>query len=217
MTMHLTLPALLPTALEVSFLLKVFPGFATNSWDPGAPTNADAKHKPTVNFEEDLRVTIIRRALTHLALYPTCRGRILLPSSGLSSINTVPTGPFALEYDARGEEYIDVVRAGRADLLRVVTTVRVIEFQKPVTLLSEKGATIICRAPSHSRRMIAHNAAKNHPSSLVLFSLDTVPLDKDTMDRMGNVRTLLKQSSTRLKVVKLRWWMRLGCERVAYK
>ena len=79
---------------------------------------------PTANFDQDLGVSIIRRALTH----PT---RTILNNAGEESsviVGTLLSEPystpekFSWGYDAAKGEYVDMIKAGIVDPLKVVRT-----------------------------------------------------------------------------------------------
>ena len=106
-------------------LLKVPLALFTNS--PGTfnlPTNSDTKPVPTANFDQDLGVSIIRRALTHPA-------RTILNNAGEEASVIVGTllaqygapDEFAWGYDAQNGEYVDMIKAGIVDPLKVVSNI----------------------------------------------------------------------------------------------
>jgi chaperonin GroEL len=105
-------------------LLKASLSLATSS--PGAgslPTSPDAKPIPTANFDQDLGVNIIRRALTNPA-------RTILNNAGEESSVIVGTllnnygkpEQFSMGYDAAKGEYTDMIKSGIVDPLKVVRT-----------------------------------------------------------------------------------------------
>jgi chaperonin GroEL len=105
-------------------LLKASLVLTTNS--PGSanlPINADAKSVPTANFDQDPGVTIIRRALTHPA-------RAITHNAGeefsviIGTLLSQYGGPdkFAWGYDTQKGEYVDMIKAGIVDPLKVVRT-----------------------------------------------------------------------------------------------
>jgi len=105
-------------------LLKAALSLASNT--PGTsniPTSPDAKLVPTANFDQDLGVSIIRRALTHPA-------RTIFKNAGeeasviVGTLQTTYGTPdkFAWGYDASKGEYVDMIAAGILDPLKVVRT-----------------------------------------------------------------------------------------------
>jgi chaperonin GroEL len=87
------------------------------------PTAPDALVVPTANFDQELGVTIIRRALTHPA-------RTILSNAGEEASVIVGTllgkygakDQFSWGYDASKGEYVDMIKAGIVDPLKVVRT-----------------------------------------------------------------------------------------------
>jgi chaperonin GroEL len=125
-------------------LLKASLVLATNPPGTGnLPTNADVKPVPTANFDQDLGVTIIRRALTHLA-------RMILNNAGEEASVIVGTllaqygtpDKFAWGYDAQKGEYVDMIKAGIIDPLKVVMTAPV-DASGVVSLLTMSEACVI--------------------------------------------------------------------------
>ena len=125
-------------------LLKASLVLTTNS--PGSanlPTNADAKHVPTANFDQDLGVTIIRRALTHPA-------RAIMHNAGEESSVIVGTllsqygtpDKFAWGYDAQKGEYVDMIKAGIVDPLKVVRTA-LVDASGVASLLTTSEACVV--------------------------------------------------------------------------
>ncbi|KAF4608499.1 chaperonin [Pleurotus pulmonarius] len=107
-------------------LLKASLMLATNS--PGSnstssPTSPNAEVIPTTNFDQELGVGIIRRALTNPA-------RTILKNAGEESSVIVGTllsqygaeDKFTWGYDAAKGEYVDMIKAGIVDPLKVVRT-----------------------------------------------------------------------------------------------
>ena len=129
-------------------LLKA--SLALTSSAPGAanppsssPTNPDVKPIPTANFDQDLGVSIIRRALTR----PT---RTILSNAGeeasvivgtLSSLYGSPD-KFAWGYDASKGEYVDMIKAGIVDPLKVVRTA-LVDAAGVASLLTTSEASIV--------------------------------------------------------------------------
>lgn len=125
-------------------LLKASLVLPTNS--PGSakpPTNADAKPVPTANFDQDLGVTIIHRALTHPA-------RAIIQNAGEESSIIIGTllsqysGPdkFAWGYDALKGEYVDMIKARIVDPLKVVRTV-LVDASGVASLLTTSEACVV--------------------------------------------------------------------------
>ncbi|KAJ8521656.1 hypothetical protein ONZ45_g1681 [Pleurotus djamor] len=107
-------------------LLKASLMLATSS--PGStstssPTSPSAQPIPTSNFDQDLGVAIIRRAITNPA-------RTILKNAGEESSVIVGTllsqygaeDKFTWGYDAAKGEYVDMIKAGIVDPLKVVRT-----------------------------------------------------------------------------------------------
>jgi chaperonin GroEL len=125
-------------------LLKASLVLTTNS--PGSanlPTNADAKPVLTANFDQDLGVTIIRRALTHPA-------RAIMHNAGEESSVIVGTllsqygtpDKFAWGYDAQKGEYVDMIKAGIVDPLKVVRTA-LVDASGVASLLTTSEACVV--------------------------------------------------------------------------
>jgi chaperonin GroEL len=107
-------------------LLKASLQLATSSPAAGSassPVSADAKPISTVNFDQELGVAIIRRALASPA-------RTILTNAGEEASVIVGTllktygaaDQFAWGYDAAKGEYVDMIKAGIVDPLKVVRT-----------------------------------------------------------------------------------------------
>ncbi|KAF8961721.1 chaperonin Cpn60/TCP-1 family [Flammula alnicola] len=109
-------------------LLKASLQLATNSPGSGAgstssPVSNDAKPIHTSNFDQELGVAIIRRAMTTPA-------RAILNNAGEEASVIVGTllkqygaeDKFAWGYDAAKGEYVDMIKAGIVDPLKVVRT-----------------------------------------------------------------------------------------------
>jgi chaperonin GroEL len=115
--------------VEVLHLLKASLALATNapSGTSNPPTSPDAVVVPTSNFDQDLGVSIIRRALTNPA-------RTILSNAGEEASVIVGTllsqsgqgygspDMFAWGYDASSGKYVDMIKAGIVDPLKVVRT-----------------------------------------------------------------------------------------------
>ncbi|KAG6373692.1 hypothetical protein JVT61DRAFT_6365 [Boletus reticuloceps] len=125
-------------------LLKASLALATNT--PGStnpPFNPDAKIVPTANFDQDLGVNIIRRALTHPA-------RTILSNAGEESAVIVGTllgqygsaDKFAMGYDASKGEYVDMIKAGIVDPLKVVRTA-LVDASGVASLLTTSEACVV--------------------------------------------------------------------------
>ena len=125
-------------------LLKASLALSTNS--PGStspPSNPDAKVVPTINFDQDLGVNIIRRALTHPA-------RTILTNAGEESSVIVGTllgqygsaDQFAMGYDASKGEYVDMIKAGIVDPLKVVRTA-LVDASGVASLLTTSEACVV--------------------------------------------------------------------------
>ncbi|KAI0065068.1 chaperonin GroL [Artomyces pyxidatus] len=112
---------------------------STNS----AHSSPDVKPIPTTNFDQDLGVAIIRRALAR----PT---RTILSNAGeeasvivgtLSSQYGTPD-KFAWGYDASKGEYVDMIKAGIVDPLKVVRTA-LVDAAGVASLLTTSEASIV--------------------------------------------------------------------------
>lgn len=106
---------------------------------------------PTANFDQDLGVSIIRRALTH----PT---RTILNNAGEESsviVGTLLAEPystpekFSWGYDAAKGEYVDMIKAGIVDPLKVVRTA-LIDAAGVASLLTTSEACIV-ESPEESK------------------------------------------------------------------
>jgi chaperonin GroEL len=128
-------------------LLKASLLLATNS--PGSsstassPVSPDAKPIPTVNFDQELGVAIIRRALTAPA-------RAILDNAGEEAsviVGTLlkqygATDKFAWGYDASKGEYVDMIKAGIVDPLKVVRTA-LVDASGVASLLTTSEACVV--------------------------------------------------------------------------
>jgi chaperonin GroEL len=125
-------------------LLKASLVLPTNS--PGSaklPTNADANPVPTTNFDQDLGVTIIRRALTHPA-------RAIIHNAGEKSSVIIGTllsqygglDKLAWGYDAQKGEHVDMIKAGIVDPLKVVRTA-LVDASGVASLLTTSEACVV--------------------------------------------------------------------------
>ncbi|KIM81641.1 hypothetical protein PILCRDRAFT_821407 [Piloderma croceum F 1598] len=125
-------------------LLKASLVLTTNS--PGSanlPTNADAKPVPTANFDQDLGVTIIRRALTHPAraiMHNAGEESSVIVGALLSQYGT--PDKFAWGYDAQKGEYVDMIKAGIVDPLKVVRTA-LVDASGVASLLTTSEACVV--------------------------------------------------------------------------
>jgi chaperonin GroEL len=103
------------------------------------PTNPDTKPVPTVNFNQDLGVTIIRRALTHPA-------HTILTNAGeeASVIFETLCAQYgsAERYDAQQGEYVDMIKTGIFDSLQVVLTA-LVDASEVVSLLTMSEACVV--------------------------------------------------------------------------
>jgi chaperonin GroEL len=106
---------------------------------------------PTANFDQDLGVSIIRRALTH----PT---RTILNNAGEESsviVGTLLSEPystpekFSWGYDAAKGEYVDMIKAGIVDPLKVVRTA-LVDAAGVASLLTTSEACIV-ESPEESK------------------------------------------------------------------
>ncbi|KAI5981508.1 chaperonin GroL [Pisolithus marmoratus] len=125
-------------------LLKASLALATNT--PGSstlPTRPDAKVVPTANFDQDLGVNIIRRALSHPA-------RTILSNAGEEASVIVGTllnkygdaDEFSMGYDASKGEYVDMIKAGIVDPLKVVRTA-LVDASGVASLLTTSEACVV--------------------------------------------------------------------------
>jgi chaperonin GroEL len=114
---------------------------STNS--PGAsslPASPDTKPFPTANFDQDLGVSIIIRwALMH----PACT---ILNNAGEAAVivGTQYGAPdqLAWGYDAQNGAYVDTIRAGIVDPLKVVRTA-LVDAAGVVSLLTMSEACVV--------------------------------------------------------------------------
>ncbi|PPQ71106.1 hypothetical protein CVT26_011585 [Gymnopilus dilepis] len=129
-------------------LLKASLQLATNSPGSGAgstvqPVSPNAKPIPTSNFDQELGVAIIRRALTGPA-------RAILNNAGEESSVIVGTlladyaspEKFAWGYDAAKGEYVDMIKAGIVDPLKVVRTA-LVDASGVASLLTTSEACVV--------------------------------------------------------------------------
>ena len=126
-------------------LLKASLWLATNSQGgtTSLPTAPDAKVVPTANFDQDLGVTIIRRALTNPA-------RTILNNAGEEASVIVGTllsqygsaDKFSWGYDASKGEYVDMIQAGIVDPLKVVRTA-LVDASGVASLLTTSEACVV--------------------------------------------------------------------------
>ncbi|OBZ72799.1 Heat shock protein 60, mitochondrial [Grifola frondosa] len=126
-------------------LLKA--SLALTSNNPGGqnslPTSPDAKTIPTANFDQDLGVAIIRRALTNPS-------RTILSNAGEESSVIVGTllnqygapDKFSWGYDASKGEYVDMIKAGIVDPLKVVRTA-LVDAAGVASLLTTSEACVV--------------------------------------------------------------------------
>ncbi|KAJ7471740.1 chaperonin Cpn60/TCP-1 family [Mycena latifolia] len=128
-------------------LLKASLMLATSS--PGAssstssPTSPDAAPIPTANFDQELGVAIVRRALTAPA-------RAILSNAGEEASVIVGTllgqygaaDKFGWGYDAAKGEYVDMVKAGIVDPLKVVRTA-LVDAAGVASLLTTSECSIV--------------------------------------------------------------------------
>ncbi|KAJ6537650.1 TCP-1/cpn60 chaperonin family-domain-containing protein [Mycena capillaripes] len=107
--------------LKASLMLATSsPGAALSS---SSPTSPDAKPIATANFDQELGVAIVRRAITAPA-------RAILENAGEESSVIVGTllaqyggaDKFGWGYDASKGEYVDMIKAGIVDPFKVVRT-----------------------------------------------------------------------------------------------
>ncbi|KAI9507663.1 chaperonin GroL [Russula earlei] len=123
-------------------LVSSAPG-AVNTSSASSTPNPDAKPIQTANFDQDLGVSIIRRALTR----PT---RTILDNAGEESSVIVGTlssqygapEKFAWGYDASKGEYVDMIKAGIVDPLKVVRTA-LVDAAGVASLLTTSEASIV--------------------------------------------------------------------------
>jgi chaperonin GroEL len=129
--------------LKASLALTSSAPGAANSASTTTPTNPDVKPIQTANFDQDLGVSIIRRALTR----PT---RTILSNAGEEASVIVGTlasqygmpDKFAWGYDASKGEYVDMIKAGIVDPLKVVRTA-LVDAAGVASLLTTSEACIV--------------------------------------------------------------------------
>lgn len=123
-------------------LLKA--SLALSSSAPGSgPSSPDAKSVPTANFDQELGVSIIRRALTNPA-------RTIFKNAGEESSVIVGTlqstygtpDKFNWGYDASKGEYVDMIQAGIVDPLKVVRTA-LVDAAGVASLLTTSEACVV--------------------------------------------------------------------------
>jgi chaperonin GroEL len=134
-------------------LLKASLQLATTSPGSGStssPVSADAKPIATHNFDQELGVAIVRRALT----YPA---RAILENAGEESSVIVGTllkqygaaSEFAMGYDAAKGEFTDMIKSGIVDPLKVVRTA-LVDASGVASLLTTSEACIV-QAPEEEK------------------------------------------------------------------
>ncbi|PCH39724.1 chaperonin GroL [Wolfiporia cocos MD-104 SS10] len=124
-------------------LLKASLALASAPGSKSASTAPDAKPIPTANFDQDLGVSIIKRALT----YPS---RTILKNAGEESSVIVGTllanygspDKFSWGYDASKGEYVDMIKAGIVDPLKVVRTA-LVDAAGVASLLTTSEACVV--------------------------------------------------------------------------
>jgi chaperonin GroEL len=134
-------------------LLKASLTLGTNS--PGSastssPTAPDAQPVPTTNFDQELGVAIIRRALT-------APSRAILKNAGEESSVIVgallgqygAADKFSWGYDASKGEYVDMIKAGIVDPLKVVKTA-LVDAAGVASLLTTSECSIV-EAPEEDK------------------------------------------------------------------
>ncbi|CAL1713839.1 unnamed protein product [Somion occarium] len=132
-------------------LLKASLALSSNA--PGSnskPSNPDVKPIQTANFDQDLGVSIIKRALTHPA-------RTILKNAGEEASVIVGTlqsqygtpDKFAWGYDASKGEYVDMIKAGIVDPLKVVRTA-LVDAAGVASLLTTSEACVV-EAPEENK------------------------------------------------------------------
>ncbi|KAF6745057.1 heat shock protein [Ephemerocybe angulata] len=116
---------------------------ATSAGNASAPVAKDAKPIPTANFDQELGVAIIRRAITNPA-------RTIFKNAGEESSVIVGRilgeygveGKFNWGYDAGRGEYVDMVAAGIVDPLKVVRTA-LVDAAGVASLLTTSEACVV--------------------------------------------------------------------------
>ncbi|KAI0942203.1 chaperonin [Taiwanofungus camphoratus] len=127
-------------------LLKASLALASNapgSVSPALPASPDVKPINTANFDQDLGVSIIKRALT----YPA---RTILNNAGEESSVIVGTllstygapDKFSWGYDASKGEYVDMIKTGIVDPLKVVRTA-LVDAAGVASLLTTSEACVV--------------------------------------------------------------------------
>jgi len=111
---------------------------------PSGSATPETKVIATANFDQDLGVSIIRRALTHPA-------RTILNNAGEESsviVGTLLSPPYSLPeryswgYDATKGEYVDMIKAGIVDPLKVVRTA-LVDAAGVASLLTTSEACVV--------------------------------------------------------------------------
>jgi chaperonin GroEL len=134
-------------------LLKASLQLATTSPGSGSstsPVSPDAKPITTHNFDQELGVAIIRRALTHPA-------RAILDNAGEESSVIVGTllkqygtpDKFGWGYDAAKGEFTDMIKAGIVDPFKVVRTA-LVDASGVASLLTTSEACVV-QAPEEEK------------------------------------------------------------------
>ncbi|KAF6741074.1 heat shock protein [Ephemerocybe angulata] len=116
---------------------------ATSAGNAGAPVAADAQPIVTANFDQELGVAIIRRAITNPA-------RTIYKNAGEESSVIVGRilgeygveGKFNWGYDAGKGEYVDMVASGIVDPLKVVRTA-LVDAAGVASLLTTSEACVV--------------------------------------------------------------------------
>ena len=125
-------------------LLKASLALGAPTLSGSHPSTQATKVISTANFDQDLGVAIIRRALTH----PT---RTILNNAGEESsviVGTLLSEPystpeqFSWGYDAAKGEYVDMIKAGIVDPLKVVRTA-LVDAAGVASLLTTSEACIV--------------------------------------------------------------------------
>ncbi|KAF6746437.1 chaperonin Cpn60/TCP-1 family [Ephemerocybe angulata] len=128
--------------LKASLQLKTTSS-ATSAGHASAPVSPDATPIPTANFDQELGVAIIRRAITNPARTifknageesSVIAGRILGEYGG--------EGKFNWGYDAGKGEYVDMVASGIVDPLKVVRTA-LVDAAGVASLLTTSEACVV--------------------------------------------------------------------------
>ncbi len=124
--------------------------FSPGSGSSTSPVSSDAKPISTNNFDQELGVAIIRRALTHPA-------RAILNNAGEESSVIVGTllnqygsaDKFGWGYDAAKGEFTDMIKAGIVDPLKVVRTA-LVDASGVASLLTTSEACVV-EAPEEGK------------------------------------------------------------------